>query len=223
MTNRSIRTTVLVAVAAITFAASSRTASAAIAGAQTDTFQDGTTQGWTIGPGGAAPPPTNVSSGGPLGTGDRYLNMTTTNRLAVLNAAQWAGDFLDAGVLDVEVDFRNPNATPLQMRVVLFGPAGGRWTSATPALVPADNAWHHYSFSLRQTDLLNVLSGDTYADTIAGTTQLMLRHDTTGNSGGTPFTGSIGIDNVQAIVPEPAALGLLAALAPFLSRRRTTN
>jgi hypothetical protein len=191
----------------------------AVTGSLLDDFQDGTLQGW--GNGGAEVAPTNVSTGGPLGLGDKYMNVTSSNHLAVFNAGDWAGDYQSLNLFDVSVDFRNPNASILTMRAVLFGPSGSRWTSTTPASVPTDSAWHHYTFSLRQADLTNVVPGDTYAATISGVSRLMFRYETTPSSGGSPFVGSVGIDNVQAIVPEPASIGLLTmtGVAALIRRR----
>src|SRR5688572_20409255 len=43
-----------------------------ITGGQVDDFQDGTTQGWS-----GMSAPTNVATGGPDGTGDRYLQISS--------------------------------------------------------------------------------------------------------------------------------------------------
>ena len=70
---------------------------------QVDTFEDGTTMGWFV-PGFSPLPPTNVPTGGPGGPGDAYLQLTASGssapggRLSALNDAQWAGDYIGAGV-----------------------------------------------------------------------------------------------------------------------------
>src|SRR6185295_5265377 len=74
-----------------------------------DTFQDGTTDGWFAGggPGGGVPPvpPQVIPTGGPEGAGDQFLQITSNgiagtagSRLVALNAAQWAGNYLAAGI-----------------------------------------------------------------------------------------------------------------------------
>jgi hypothetical protein len=197
---------------------------AAIAGAvtagQTDDFQDGSVANWTNG--GGAPTPVNVANGGPLGLGDKYMHVVSGSNLATFNTTQWTGNFTAANVLDIALDLKNPNPTDvLDMRVVIFGPSGSRWTSAVPAVVPADNLWHHYVKSLRQSDLINVVGGDTYAGTMAGVTRMQIRHEVTPSSGGSSFNGSVDIDNISSVVPEPASVGLLAGVVVFsLARRR---
>jgi len=167
----------------------------AITAGQVSNFQDGTTQGWVMGP--VAPLPTNVATGGPAGAGDKWMRAEPGAHLAFFNPSDWAGNYTSAGVLDVGIDLLNPNANTLDniadMRVVLFGPSGSRWSSKNFVVVPTDNVWHHYTFSLRQSDLTQVVAGDTYASTMANVQQLMFRHDngTTPNSGGTPYLGSI--------------------------------
>ena len=200
---------------------------AAITGGQVSNFQDGSLQGWVTGAN--APLPTNVATGGPAGAGDRYILVQPLSHLAVFNpSTDWSGNYQSAGVLDVGVDFLNPNANTAanlaKMRVVLFGPTGSRWTSSSFVTVPTDNLWHHYTFSLRQSDLTEVLGSDPYATTFTGVTQIMFRHDDgtspPGVGGGTPFTGNIGVDNVAAIVPEPVGLAGIIASAMILRRRR---
>ena len=212
------RTILSAAIAAI-IALSGSIAGAAVIGGQTDDFQDGTIANWTNG--GSAADPTNVADGGPLGLGDKYMHVVSGSNLATFNVTQWTGDFSAANVLDIALDLKNPNLGVLNMRVVIFGPSGSRWTSAVPAVVPADNLWHHYVMSLRQADLINVVGGDTYAGTITDVSRMMIRHEVTPGSGGTPFSGDVDIDNISAVVPEPATLALLGALAvPLACRRR---
>jgi len=199
-------------------ALSASIAGAAVMSGQTDDFQDGTVANWTNG--GAASAPTNVANGGPLGLGDKYMHVVSGSNLATFNTTQWIGNFSAANVLDIALDLRNPNLTELDMRVVIHGPSGSRWTSAVPAVVPADNLWHHYVKSLRQTDLMNVVGGDTYAGTITDVSRMQIRHEVTPGSGGTPFTGAVDIDNVSSVVPEPATLAPLGALAVSLACRR---
>ena len=193
---------------------------------QVSNFQDGTIQGWVTGP--VAPLPTNVATGGPTGAGDKYLRVDPGSHLAFFNPSGFAGSYTAAGVLDIGVDFLNLNPNTVSniedMRIVLFGPSGSRWSSTNFVVVPTDNLWHHYTFSLRQSDLTQVVAGDTYAATMANVTQLMFRHDSgaTPSSGGSPFLGSIGVDNITAIpVPEPSSLfSAILASTMILKRRR---
>jgi len=86
----------------------------------TDTFEDGTTQGWGVG----APypiPPENVGTGGPAGSGDNFLLLTSSGtggpggKMVIFNESQWTGDYIAAGVTGVRLDVNNVGATTLSL------------------------------------------------------------------------------------------------------------
>jgi hypothetical protein len=193
------------------------TAPAAIIAGQADTFQDNTADNWGGGDNLA------VQSGGPAGASDLYLHLEALggsgsgSKLSTFNAIQWAGDYAAAGITSISMDLLNPNTspvgTPLDMRIVLFGPNGSRWSSTNANVIPADNTWHHVTFPLAEAALTQVVAGDTYGQTISNVSQLMIRYDagTTPSSSGSTFAGTLGIDNVMAVaVPEPGSAGVLA-------------
>ena len=82
---------------------------------QVDSFEDGLTAGWSVGPGepvGAQhpAPPQNVATGGPGAAGDNYLQLTALgapgpgSRLSAFNMDYWAGDYLSAGITALSMD-----------------------------------------------------------------------------------------------------------------------
>src|SRR5687768_4371857 len=95
---------------------------------QIDTFQDGTTENWFAGGGpfGAVPPvpPTNIPTGGPGGSTDRYLHIAATggsgagSRLTAINGTQWTGNYLTAGVNAISIDVNNLGTTDLSLRLL---------------------------------------------------------------------------------------------------------
>lgn len=195
--------------------------SASAATLHVDTF-DATTQGWA---GGSAP--TRIAGGGPGGAGDPFLRISSVgNNLAVFNIdSPWIGNLTAVGATRVDVDLMSPSTSPsLSMRLVLFGPSStdDRWTSATASFIPNDGVWRPYSFAL--SDLVSVQGTGTFAEVMANTLRVMLRHDTGDPSAdGTPVIGSLGIDNIElAGVPEPASGALVATAAACwaLARRR---
>ncbi|CAN5366987.1 hypothetical protein BH23VER1_BH23VER1_03600 [soil metagenome] len=188
-------------------------------------FQDGTLQGWS---GNAAP--TIVTSGGPAGAGDAFLQIGGGNRFAIFNADPNYSGALSSTVTAIDVDLMRPSNDPgsLEMRLVLFGPStNDRWTSLNAQMVPNDGLWRTYTFSVLEPDLTRVLGSGTYAALAANVDRTMLRHDPDPASATGIFApGTLGIDNVAA-VPEPSAPGLIlaaaAALAARRRRRRTTD
>ena len=201
---------------------------------QIDTFEDGGLAGWSVGPGHPAPP-TNEANGGPGGVGDNYLRLTSLgganagSRLSAFNMAQWAGDYLAAGVTSIEMDLRNDGPDDVVIRLLLagpFGPFGPDNAVATldSVFLPAGGSWVHAVFSLRPADL-NVLLG-TASGALSQAQELRLFHNPApifaGPPGSSPpVTAQLGVDNIEA-VPEPASVGLIgiAALAGLMRRSR---
>jgi hypothetical protein len=211
--------------AALTAAASlllTATATASPILGQIDTFDDGGVAGWSVG--GIHPvPPANVADGGPAGAGDNYLQLTSVggqgpgSRLSAFNMAQWAGDYLAAGVTAITMDLRNDGPEDVVIRLLLagpFGPSGPENVVVTQdsAALAAGSGWMRVRFSLLAADL-SVLLG-TADDALSQAQELRLFHNPAPVFTGPPVsspavTAQLGVDNIQA-VPEPASLVLLA-------------
>jgi hypothetical protein len=209
--------------ALVTAVAMAGNASAATLGA-VDTFQDGSTNNWVVGP--ASPiPPVNMASGGPAGASDRYLQLTSTggngpgSRLVSFNQSQWAGNFVSAGITSVEMDLINLGTTTLNLRFEVKSTtlAGlyAAYTADAFTLQPG-SGWQHAVFTL----LPATMVGDA-ANALVAVTEVRLFH---GPAEEAPVVGKLGVDNIAA-VPEPSAalLGLagLGVLAAAARRRRT--
>lgn len=175
------------------------TSASAVTVGQVDTFQSGTLLNWA---GGSSP--TNIANGGPLGTGDRFLRLTSTggfgqgSQMATYNDFQWAGNYITPGVRMIECDMKNLGFTDLHMRLVFFSQAFSRYTSINPIILPAGGNWVRCYFPLREADLVLVDGSETYADALATTFRAMLRHNTVPQSTGEPVAGQLGIDNITA-------------------------
>jgi hypothetical protein len=198
----------------------------AISAGQVDTFQDGTRQGWA---GGSSP--TNIATGGPIGIEDRYLQIGgDRGNLGSDNAAQWAGNYLEAGVTSLRFDFQNLGAIPVALRITVFGPdLLTAFTSVDEVVVAPGSGWVSAEFALTQDALVRTRGAvdDTLAETLADVSRLLLRHDPDPLSPPGEqnlVTATLGIDNITA-VPEPGtallvATGLVALAAR--PRRGTT-
>jgi hypothetical protein len=128
---------------------------------QVDDFEDGTTQGWVVNLlGGLFPPhpfpPVNVPTGGPAGAGDAFMLLTSTgfaggggpapgSRLTVINGTQWAGDYLAAGIVGINLLVNNLSSIDLFLRVMFedaeAGPPTNVAFSAVGVPVPAGAGW----------------------------------------------------------------------------------
>ena len=211
-------------------------ASAQVAVGQTDTFEDGTTQGWVInllGMGSPPAPPVNVPTGGPAGEGDNYLQLTAVGgeraggRLGVINFnGQWAGDYRAAGVGALEMDLFNAGTSDLFIRILIADPGAGPpmnvAISATPFSLPAGSGWTHAVFPLFGPGSLIAEMGSV-ATALTNATEVRIYHSPDPTLPPPPVVGMLGVDNITATpVPEPATVLLMGTglAALFLGRRR---
>jgi len=181
---------------------------------QVDDFQDGTTQNWEGGSN-----QSNVANGGPDGAGDRYLQVSASNfHLGTRNQVQWVGDYLVEGVDELVFDLNNfgPNAVALR---VSLSDGTTTFTTTNETVLASGSGWVSASFLLSEAELTRTQGTGTLDQTLAGVTNLLLRHDPDPISppGQANFvTATIGIDNVTAL-PEPRMSLLLAAGLPALA------
>lgn len=190
---------------------------------QSDTFQDGSTEGWATGTG-SSTPPVNVAANGPGGATDKYLLLTASGvfgpggRLVAFSGPGWDGDYVAAGITGIRMQVNNLGSTDLSLRL-LFNSTSATSAFSTDAIsVLAGSGWTTIRFSVNP----GALTGP--ADVMSGVADWRLYHSV---AAGPPPTGafiaaSLGVDNVTA-VPEPAAwLTLVAGLAmlAFVARPR---
>ncbi|MCA9263705.1 MAG: hypothetical protein KDA60_07635 [Planctomycetales bacterium] len=194
-----------------------------------DDFENGKTQGWihgTVSPN----PPQNIADGGPAGTGDHYLQVTSTgtfgagSRLAALNRSQWTGDLLAAGITAISADVTNLGNEDLNLRLAFTSNTTFTAFATTHALVvPAHTDWQAVTFDITNIGLTRVQGTGTFEATMAAVDEL--RIITAQNPGlrADIVAGELGIDNIMAM-PEPASVAMLwmglVAGGNLLRRRR---
>ncbi len=194
-------------------------AHAAVVG-QIDDFSDGTTQGWTVALLGAPhpAPPVNIATGGPSGTGDRYLQMTAVGgagaggRMSAINLSQWAGDYPGAGIGSIAMDLLNLGTQDLTIRLFLEDPTVGPPADAavtSGVLLPAGGDWTTVQFAL-DPPALTLLMGD--LDVLLGNvTALRIIHNPDPSFPPPAVVALLGVDNIRALpVSEPTTALLLA-------------
>ncbi|MEY2438963.1 MAG: hypothetical protein QOI34_348 [Verrucomicrobiota bacterium] len=199
-----------------------------IVAGQLDDFQDGTTQNWMHG-GGGAPAVVNVGTGGPAGAGDSFLRATSNTsgpgpRLTTFNLAQWTGDYIGQGITTIEMDLENLGFSTLSVRLA-FRPFNG--PSSTPgylssAFTLAPGQWQHATFSIAMNDLISIGGPSDYGIFFGNVGELRIINEAgASNLTGDLVTAQLGIDNIHA-VPEPniGALLCLAGLSLILRRSR---
>jgi hypothetical protein len=185
---------------------------------QVDLFQ-GSKDNWTDGHGGVNG--TLVTTGGPNGAGDSYLQVSSGTfdsepRLVTFNEAQWTGNYIAAGVNAISMSLKNFGASTLPIRITIRDAAGGQtvggYSSKNPFMLPADGQWHTAQFLLDAADMTPV--GFSGLPPLA--TELTAVQDFRLVSAGQPsiigdaINARIGVDDIRAgSVPEPTAYSLL--------------
>ena len=186
----------------------------AIEPGQIDTFDDGFTNGWRIGPrASVSQQPTSEPDCGATGMGDRCLRVFSTgmgdqaSRMAVFNSQQWAGNYLAAGVIGIRMRARNALFFDnLELRVRLERGVGGGSQNAdfvlsreSVSLVPqADYVTATFLFDAERftgdANELNVV--------LENVTKLWLFHNRSSTWVPPKAPRSLRVDNIEALVNE---------------------
>jgi hypothetical protein len=165
---------------------------------QTDTFQDGTLNSWSSG----APdptPPFNISTGGPQGSNDRYVRITSSggsgagSKLVINNTNQWKGNYISAGIGNINVFLKNEGSSVLQMRIAILS-GSSSCSSVNPVSVPVGSGWITVNFPLSA----SALTGGTVNTILANVTEVRLLHRSTPGTTGDPIAAQLGVDNITA-------------------------
>ena len=202
----------------------------AVNSGQIDTFQDGTTDSWTNGHPTIGTPPANVGTGGPAGAGDKFLEITsngaggTDSRLVAFNRTQWLGNYVAAGITEIDMDLENLGSVTLSIRLAFrgstFNGAPGYLTTAF-TLAP-NSGWQHANFLINASSLTAIggpAAFSTFFTTGPAEVRVLSEAGTTSLDGDV-VTAQLGVDNVIA-VPEPnvGALFIAGALLVWCIRR----
>jgi hypothetical protein len=223
----------LCALAVVPLLALPSSARASVILGQVQTFND-PDHHWVFGAGPlvGVPTPHPLALGGPGGAADPYLSIVANggtgplSRLSAQNFVEWAGDYLAAGVDVLTMDLKNFGPSDLSVRLLFIefgamGPVSIAFTTAA-AFIPAGTDWTTVSFSIDPAALTVPLGTATGALSNAG--ELRIFHNPAPffiPNMMPPVTATLGVDNITAAVPEPAALTLISgALVALLMRRR---
>ena len=189
---------------------------------QLDDFEAGTTMGWAHGfP--SPNPPTNVVTGGPQGTDDNYLQNISTggagagSRHAMLNRAQWAGDFGTAGVTRITGFMANFGPNALAMRVAVQGGLGSWFGSTNAIALPANSGWQPVTFDLTPSAMSLIVGGDELSVVLANVAEFrILSAAAAPEFRGDVITATLGIDDLRAMrLPGDANFDGAVNLADF--------
>ncbi|HEV3410262.1 MAG TPA: hypothetical protein VG095_08200 [Chthoniobacterales bacterium] len=174
----------------------------AISFGQADTYQDGTTMGWRHGSDESPNPPTNIATGGPAGTDDRYLRNISSgsgregSKHVMFNTAQWIGNYNAAGVDRITMHMANFGSTTLYMRIAFEG-GGSYYSSSTAAVLPPDAVWRPVTFDLTPSGMTSVSGTASLSQVLGSVTQARILSAIGGPAfTGAPIAGTLGVDNI---------------------------
>jgi hypothetical protein len=182
---------------------------------QIDNFQDGTTQNWRNGM--SQPGISNIPTGGPAGAGDRYLQVSSGGanqpRSIVFNTNQWTGNYVAAGVTEVEMDVANFGTSSVSMRFALrSGPlrTSPGYVLTTPLVLPPDHVWRHLIVQLDAAHLTPISSPAPLSTFLLNVAEARVLNSAAPSLMGDAGTFVFGVDNIHAFaIPEPTTWMLL--------------
>ncbi len=166
-------------------------------------FNDGTTQGWSNGPG-SPNPPTNVNnfleevSAGGSGAG---------SKLAVFNVGtDITGDYTAAGILSVEFDAKTPTGDDLFLRVGIKGGSDDTEIVTTSFVtVPGSSDWNSYILSIEAVDFIVDDGSNTIGETLADVKEIRILHNPNPSFPADAIAATLHLDNINI---SDAVLGL---------------
>ena len=186
------------------------------------------------GPGGVSPITLPLELGGPGGPSDPYLEVESTgtggpgSHISAQNFVEWSGDYIAAGVNRIRMDVRNfSTANDLFLRLLFvdfgaMGPANAAMTTAVR--VPSGSGWQSIEFDIAPSALLTQIGSATTA--LANTDEFRIVHnpgDLFIPTQNPPIAATLGVDNINAVVPEPSTtILLLSGLAAAYGFRNSS-
>ena len=175
----------------------------AIVAGQIDDFEDGSLEDWHKGANSQSPP-SNVGNGGPTGPIDNFLrtvssgNGSADSRQVIINNAQWAGSYTNAGVLRVGMNLRNSGSSNLDVRIALKG--GSTWFVSTNAFPLAPNSgWQQATFELGESYMTSVEGTATHGAVLTDVDEMRILSATAPNYRGDSIASTLDIDGIEAI------------------------
>lgn len=174
-----------------------------VSAGQIDDFEDGTVQSWIIGTTTGAP--ANITTGGPNGAGDNFLEYTSTggsgtgSRMVFFNAnSQWSADFVTEGIVEIQLD-ATAITNDLNLRLAFQGPMGTRIVSSNSVFLAAGTGWTSIALSLDEADFTIVQGPASVADVLgAVSTMRILSHASIDNWKGEVIAATLRVDNITA-------------------------
>jgi hypothetical protein len=168
-------------------------------------FEDGTTQGWSNG--GSSPnPPTNVTTGGPEGIDDNYLEEISAggggagSKMVIFNSnLEWTGNYTESGTLGIGFDLRNPSNEDLKIRIAFEGAGDNTQIASSSSInLPAQSDWRIAFLSTDPEDFVVVNGGSsTIEEVLQDVNEIRILHNPIPDFNGASIDATLHIDNIN--------------------------
>jgi hypothetical protein len=175
---------------------------------QIDDFENGLVGNWA----GHFPSISNVTTGGPTGPDDNFLQITASgaasggSRLVAYNTNQWMGNYTAAQITSIAMDAKNLGESAIHLRLA-FGNGtaiSSTWFASTnPIVLSVGSAWQQASFSLSATTrisgaaTLGAVLTNVQAIRVLSSVDLP-QVGPGGGASGDVILATLGIDNITA-------------------------
>jgi hypothetical protein len=173
---------------------------------QIDDFENGLLGNWV----GDLPSVSNITTGGPTGAGDNFLQIAANgmlgpgSRLIAYNTTQWTGNYAAAQITSIAMDARNLGENPIHLRFAFGdGSAIPTWFASTdPIILAVGSAWQPVSFSLSAMTRVSGTTALQAALTNVQAIRILSSVDLPpvggGGARGDAILATLGVDNITA-------------------------
>ncbi|WP_242093230.1 T9SS type A sorting domain-containing protein [Aestuariivivens sediminicola] len=182
----------------------STTISSQITANQVDDFENGTVQSWQEGGFTISPnPPTNISTGGPDGINDNYLQNVSSggtgagSRMVMYNTSQWTGNFNSQGIVAIKC-FAKAITNNLNLRIAFDGD-GGQICTSDAILITAGNSWEEFIIPISASDFTLLAGGTSINNTLQNVTAMRILSSSVPSWRGDSVEATLQIDNIEAL------------------------
>ena len=167
-----------------------------------DNFEDGTSQGWVSG----LPnpnPPINISSGGPMGLNDNYLQIESQgggaggSLVAFNTSSDWTGDWTTAGITFIRMEVNNFSIFNVTLRISIDG-NGGRFSTTNGVVIPPSSGWISVIIPVSPSDFTAVDGGSNLNLTLSTVNTVRIIDNPLPAWRGQISDVVMGVDNIDA-------------------------
>lgn len=179
----------------------SLTALAQVTAGKVNDFENGV-QGWTEGT--FSPnPPTNITTGGPLGAGDHFLENISTDGVGpgsnmVMFNSDWRGNYTALGVIAIKFDVKVVGVNNLNLRVAFQKTDTERISTTSAVNVIAGGVWESVTIPISASDFTIVTGATSAATVLTSVTFMRILSSVSPSWSGDPVAATLQVDNIRA-------------------------